>query len=351
MRTVYLVRHGMVDFPEGKRRCIGRTDLPLDYVGRKQAEDLGEYFRDRPVEAVFCSPLSRSLETARILAEGRLPVMEEEGLMELDMGEWENVPLCDLKKNLESEPLRGEGRLRGLKRMDRTVQGILARTKGDVVVVSHAGINCCYLAGLTGRPLSTSRALTQPYSGISRIIIGNDGRMYVAEMGRKPRTSPCDRECSDIWEHYRTPEPVRRHCRAVTRHAVLLGTALKEAGCPMDMGLIRSAALLHDVVRERKNHAAEGADVLVREGYPLVADAIRHHHELEDVILDETAVVFLADKWIQGETQVSLDERFGRSRAKCAGNPAAMAAHECRYRQAKAIEEKIKKYQIEVKLA
>lgn len=53
MRTVYLVRHGMVDFPGGKRRCIGRTDLPLSEVGRKQAEDLGEYFRTRPVEAVF----------------------------------------------------------------------------------------------------------------------------------------------------------------------------------------------------------------------------------------------------------------------------------------------------------
>lgn len=344
MRTVYLVRHGMVEFPEGVRRCIGHTDLPLDYVGRKQAEDLGEYFKNRPVEAVFASPLTRSLETARILARGRLPVMEIEGLMELYMGEWENVPLRDLNKTLESEPVQGEGRIRGLKRMDSTMNQILSQTKGDVVVVAHAGINCCYLAGLTGQPLAASRALTQPYGGISRIMIGDDGRFLAAELGRKPRVSPCDQECRDIWDHYRTPEHVRRHCQAVRHEAVNLGRALTEAGYKMNLELIRSAALLHDVVRDRKDHAAEGARVLAREGYPLVADAVRHHHELEDEILDETAVVFLADKWIQGETPVSLDERFGRSRAKCAGNPAALAAHELRYRQAKAIEAKVRRW-------
>ena len=343
MRTVYLVRHGMVDFPGGKRRCIGRTDLPLNYVGRKQAEDLREYFRSRPIEAVFTSPLERTLETARILAEDRLPVQESEGLMELYMGEWENVPLCDLKKGLESEPILGEGREQGVRRMDRAVRDILARTSGDVVVVAHGGINCCYLAGLTGQPLATSRALTQPYGGISRIIIDDNGRIFAAEFGRKPRISPCDRECRDIWDHYGTPERVRRHCVAVACHAVGLGALLSKAGYPMDMGLIRSAALLHDVVREKKDHAAEGAGILVREGYPMVADVIRHHHDLAEEILDETAVVYLADKLIQGEREVSLDERFTGSRAKCQGNAQAMEAHERRYRQAKAIQDMVKR--------
>lgn len=338
MRTVYLVRHGMVEFPEGKKRCIGRTDLPLNHIGIRQAEDLGEYFRSRPVEAVFCSPLLRSVQTAGILAGGRLPVVETEGLAELDMGEWENVPLCDLKKDLESEPVHGEGREHGRRRMDRTIRDILSCTTGDVVAVAHAGINCSYLAGLMGRPLETSRALTQPYGGFSRIIIDDRGTVFAADFGRKPRIFPGDRECRDIWDRYGTPEHVRRHCIAVARQAVRLGRALSDAGCRIDMGLIRSAALLHDVVRERKDHAAEGAKVLVREGYPLTAEIIRCHHDLEHEILNETAVVYLADKWTQGERQVSLDERFGRSRAKCGGSPEAMAAHERRYRQAKTME-------------
>ena len=29
MRDIYLIRHGMPDFPGGARMCLGRTDLPL----------------------------------------------------------------------------------------------------------------------------------------------------------------------------------------------------------------------------------------------------------------------------------------------------------------------------------
>ena len=151
MRNLYLVRHGMVAFPGGVKRCIGRTDLFLDDTGRRQ--DL----------QVFCSPLARARETALILSRGRLPVQVVDGLAELDMGEWENCPMSELKKDLESEPANGEGRESGLKRFRETIDGILESTEEDIVCVAHAGVNCCYLADLLGSPLNTSRALAQPY--------------------------------------------------------------------------------------------------------------------------------------------------------------------------------------------
>ena len=36
MRDIYLIRHGMPDFPGGARMCLGRTDLPLGLRGRLQ---------------------------------------------------------------------------------------------------------------------------------------------------------------------------------------------------------------------------------------------------------------------------------------------------------------------------
>lgn len=153
---------------------------------------------------------------------------------------------------------------------------ILSQTTGDVVVVAHAGINCSYLAGLMGRPLETSRALSQPYGGFSRIMIDDRGVVFAADFGRKPRIYPEDRECRDIWDRYGTPEHVRSHCIAVAHQAVRLGIALSDAGCRIDLGLIRSAALLHDVVRDqerimprrRKGFDERGIPALSRD-YPL----------------------------------------------------------------------------------
>lgn len=189
-RTLYLVRHGKVDFPGGIRRCIGRTELPLSEEGRRQAQELGAYFARHPVERIFTSPLGRCVETARLLSGGRYPVQTEPGLRELDMGEWENVPLCELHKELESEPRQGEGRDAGLLRFRETIDRILEGTRGDVVCTAHAGVNCCYLSMLFGTPLETSRSLPQPYGCFSRIIVsgrGNRLNKQAAEIGMLPK--------------------------------------------------------------------------------------------------------------------------------------------------------------------
>ena len=36
MRTIYLIRHGKPEFPDERKYCIGRTDLPLSEEGRTQ---------------------------------------------------------------------------------------------------------------------------------------------------------------------------------------------------------------------------------------------------------------------------------------------------------------------------
>ena len=65
---VHLLRHGEVENPGGI--IYGR--LPgyhLSANGRAMAEAAADYFADRPVVALFCSPLERAQETARPVAE------------------------------------------------------------------------------------------------------------------------------------------------------------------------------------------------------------------------------------------------------------------------------------------
>lgn len=190
MRNLYLARHGRVEFPGGVARCIGRTELPLSEEGRRQAMELREYFRRHPVEYIYSSPLERCVETAEIIAGGLRPVRVEQDLSELDMGEWENVPKWELKKSLETEPKWGERRAVGLRRFERVVREIIEQTEGDILCVTHAGINCCFLSRLLGTPLETSRALPQPYGGISRITFDECGNMQAAEVGVMPKHLP-----------------------------------------------------------------------------------------------------------------------------------------------------------------
>ena len=358
-RRIYLVRHGTVEFPEGIRRCIGCTELPLSEKGRTQAERLAQYFTRHSVTKIFTSPLGRCRETAQILSGGRYDVEIEDGLREMDMGEWENLPLQELKEKrgekLETEPEHGESRENALKRFRQTMDVILRRSEGDIVCVAHAGVNCCYLAELLGEPLETSRALPQPYGCLNLIETEQNGRKQVLKYGIMPEKIPDEEECREIWEHYHTPENVRKHCQAVCVQALRIGSALNQEGCELNLQMIRSAALLHDVARAKPEHTEEGARILRREGYPELAEMIRRHHDLTKGGCEwnanaepcETEVVYLADKLTKETRTVTLEERFADSRRRCErqqDQEEALKKHERRYQEAKLVKNKIKKY-------
>ncbi len=61
---------------------------------------------------------------------------------------------------------------------------------------------------------------------------------------------------------------------------------------------------------------------------------MRQHHDLDRIPkrADETLVVYLADKMVQGDREVTLEERFAGSLGKCVGNPEAMKHFERRRR-------------------
>ena len=80
--VVHLLRHGEVDNPHGI--IYGR--LPGYYLsanGRLMAQAAADYFAERAVVALFCSPLERAQETARPVAERLgLPIVTDDRLIE-----------------------------------------------------------------------------------------------------------------------------------------------------------------------------------------------------------------------------------------------------------------------------
>jgi len=90
--TVLLVRHGETDAAR-EDRFNGRSDVPLNLHGIKQAEWLAAGLKQTNIEACYFSPLSRCMETARLIVGLRpVPIQIAPFLIESDYGDWEQLP-------------------------------------------------------------------------------------------------------------------------------------------------------------------------------------------------------------------------------------------------------------------
>ncbi len=120
--------------------------------------------------------------------------------------------------------------------------------------------------------------------------------------------------------------------------ATALGLALNKAGVQLDTCLVRAAGLVHDIAKGRRHHASAGAALVRGFGFPRVAEVVARHMTIDfDGSLDEGAVLYLADKLIQGEERVRLEERFAPAMARFASDPDALAGVKRRYADARAI--------------
>ncbi len=89
MTTIYLVRHGSTAWNE-QPRFRGLANIPLSDSGRRQAAGLRELLRNKPLVAVYSSPLLRAVQTAEVLASAHdLKVSVEPDLRSIDYGRWE----------------------------------------------------------------------------------------------------------------------------------------------------------------------------------------------------------------------------------------------------------------------
>jgi len=135
---------------------------------------------------------------------------------------------------------------------------------------------------------------------------------------------PTPAECQALLAMHRVDERIIRHCREVARLAVEFGEQLNRAGCNMDLNLLTSAGLLHDITRHEPDHARTGAQLLQQCGFNAVADLVASHMNYPSPVsapISEAAVLYLADKLVCGERRVSLTERFSQALERHAGHP------------------------------
>lgn len=135
-------------------------------------------------------------------------------------------------------------------------------------------------------------------------------------------------ECEELYEKYATPAHIRRHCKAVCRAALILARELNLYGFNLDLELIRGAALLHDLVRLKENHAGEAAKILLDIGYQEEAAIILVHmdYDMAKTLSDisEVDLVCFGDRVVREDEFVGLSARMEYVVEKARGNEAAI---------------------------
>jgi len=169
-RLLVLIRHGESDFTSDAMLETPRGpqwDPPLSDRGREQAALLANrlIMMDPPPAVVARSPMRRTRETAEAyLALAGVEVVEDEDLMEANIGGWEAMSFEDilasddelLRKVRAQEPIwsRSPGGERDpafRERVVEAVERILAdHAEGDVFVFCHGGVINAYVGHVLG---------------------------------------------------------------------------------------------------------------------------------------------------------------------------------------------------------
>lgn len=97
--TTVLLRHGETPL-SGEKRFSGLGEVELTPHGKKQAIAAAERMRSRgDIDAIVTSPLTRTRETADVLAKVLdVPVVEDDRLRETDFGEWERLTFGEVRR-------------------------------------------------------------------------------------------------------------------------------------------------------------------------------------------------------------------------------------------------------------
>lgn len=164
--TLLLARHGQTQW-NLEKRLQGQLDIALTDAGKQQARELATRLKHAHVQALFCSPLSRAHDTAKVCAElNNTPLTVCHTLMERHFGQWQTQLLDEVKSHPNYEnvfcqfndiaPPEGETSAHAAKRFKDGLRQLLLATFDEhakkasitVAAVAHGEVIRCFLASI-----------------------------------------------------------------------------------------------------------------------------------------------------------------------------------------------------------
>ena len=184
----YFIRHGEIASNRIKVYS-GRSDEALTDAGRQQVKAARDQLAALDIDAIFCSPLTRTRETAAILVEQldwNLPLHIDDSFNEIKMGPWEGRSEADVASrypeqwtlwNTRPADLELQGRETLQQLQDRVLDG-LRRIDRDyeyesILIVTHVAV--IRTLSLYANGLELNRYKSVPVANAEVFTFGNLG--------------------------------------------------------------------------------------------------------------------------------------------------------------------------------
>lgn len=182
--TVLLVRHGQNDWV-GKHKLAGWTPgVHLNKHGRKQADALGKRLAKAKIklDAIYTSPLERTVETAEIVAGHlQMPITRHRGIGEVEYGQWTGKAIRKLARKPEWSVVQyypsnarfpeGESLYEMQARGVQQINQLVAEHPGQtILLVSHADLIKAVIAHYLGVHLDLFQRIVVSPASLTSIV-------------------------------------------------------------------------------------------------------------------------------------------------------------------------------------
>jgi broad specificity phosphatase PhoE len=187
---VLLARHGETDWNR-HGRWQGQTGPGLNDLGRRQADALADRLaRGERIDAIYTSDLSRTVETAQIVAERLgIPPVPESALREVDVGSWAGLSREEVRASDAdgyARWLNGQSGWEGGETYDelhaRSVEAVMRLVErhpdGTILAVTHGGVVRAVAAHAVGLERHDRRRIIGAANcSLTIVQMGMDGRL------------------------------------------------------------------------------------------------------------------------------------------------------------------------------
>jgi len=188
MKRIFLLRHGEFPYLSNDGCLANYSDKGLSENGIGQVESIAMLFRDVQVDAIYASPLERTIHSANIIArESNLEIEIVPEFKELDIGSGDGktieelLRICpDFMKDPAAKLPKGENLYDLSRRCLKAYYEIVANPGQYVIIVSHATVNRVIICDVLGLDLSNFGHVEQDAACIN--IIDYFGEVAVVKL-------------------------------------------------------------------------------------------------------------------------------------------------------------------------